>query len=226
MNESARLIVQIKKVIRGSLLESIANKLVSVVGHVATSFNNRDKDQSINNTLAYRADIDGLRALSVSLVILYHANIGLFPGGFIGVDVFFVISGYLISTIISKELIQQRFSFTHFYKRRIARILPLFFTVTFTSLLLAYALFSPADLVNYADSMRYAAGFLSNFYFLKSSDYFAPASELLPLLHTWSLAIEEQYYVFWPLIMIAGYKYLGQNSLIFIFSIVTIGLIA
>jgi peptidoglycan/LPS O-acetylase OafA/YrhL len=174
---------------------------------------NKEQAAAGGHVLSYRPDIDGLRALAVSFVIIYHSGWGLLPGGFIGVDIFFVISGFLITSIILKDLQKDRFSFRHFYKRRIARILPLFYTVGLVSLAVGYLVFTPGDLINLADSLRYAVGFISNIYFYKSSDYFEPASELLPLLHTWSLGIEEQFYVFWPLILILGAKYLKRSIL-------------
>jgi len=185
---------------------------------------NKEQAASGDHVLSYRPDIDGLRALAVSFVIIYHSGWALLPGGFIGVDIFFVISGFLITSIILKDLQKDRFSFKQFYKRRIARILPLFYTVGLVSLAVGYLIFTPADLINLADSLRYAVGFISNIYFYKSSDYFAPASELLPLLHTWSLGIEEQFYVFWPLILILGARYLKRSILFGLLIVLALGL--
>lgn len=149
----------------------------------------------------YRKDIDGLRALAVLLVIVFHAFPKAMPGGFIGVDVFFVISGYLISTIILTDLNQNSFSFKHFYARRIKRILPSLLTVLSSCLIFGwFALLSD----EYQLLGKHTAGsalFISNILLWGESGYFDTAAELKPLLHMWSLGIEEQFYLFWPLIL-------------------------
>lgn len=149
----------------------------------------------------YRSEIDGLRALAVLPVILFHAGFDMFSGGFVGVDVFFVISGYLITTIIINELEEGQFSILGFYERRARRILPALFFVMVVCLPVAWLWMMPSDLVKFGESMVAVATFVSNIFFWKESGYFATASELTPLLHTWSLAVEEQFYILYPLLL-------------------------
>jgi peptidoglycan/LPS O-acetylase OafA/YrhL len=148
----------------------------------------------------YRPEIDGMRAIAVLSVILNHAGFVTVPGGFVGVDIFFVISGYLITSIILKEITQNRFSFLKFYQRRIRRIIPALFLVMFASLVTAYFMALPAQLEDISKSAIAVALSVSNFYFWSQSGYFAPASEFMPLLHTWSLGVEEQFYFLFPII--------------------------
>ncbi|MBA2124751.1 hypothetical protein DLM45_00730 [Hyphomicrobium methylovorum] len=152
--------------------------------------------------IGYRADIDGLRALAVALVILFHAKLGFFSGGFIGVDVFFVISGYLIASIISRDVAEGRFSIAQFYARRARRILPALFVVIIASAIAAmFILVIPQDLLTFAYSVRATLLFYSNFFFSRAGDYFQPALETQPMLHTWSLGVEEQFYLIAPLLL-------------------------
>ena len=151
---------------------------------------------------AYRHDIEGLRALAVTPVILYHAHL-FCPGGFVGVDVFFVISGYLITKIVQGEYERGRFTFIYFYHRRIRRIFPALFVMFAISSALACVLLLPDELLNYGKSLMASAAFASNIFFRSQIDYFAAASAEKPLLHVWSLAVEEQFYIFWPLILVA-----------------------
>ena len=162
----------------------------------------------------YRPEIDGLRAIAVSVVILYHAQItvlGLKPfrGGFIGVDIFFVISGYLITSIILKELLSCGvFSFKHFYERRIRRIIPLLLFVMIVSLPFGWVYLMPNEFIDFSKSILYSLGFSSNFYFHYSAlRYGAPEGLSKPFLHTWSLSIEEQYYVLFPLFLMFAFTY-------------------
>ena len=148
----------------------------------------------------YRADIDGLRAVAVLLVVFHHAFPPLLPGGFIGVDLFFVISGFLISTIIFQSLEQGTFSFLDFYKRRVKRIFPALCLVLLASFACGWFVLLPADYKQLGKHMAAGAAFVSNFAFWSESGYFESGSKLKPLLHLWSLGIEEQYYIFWPLI--------------------------
>jgi len=154
------------------------------------------------HAIPYRPDIDGLRAVAVWLVVFYHFGVPFLGGGYTGVDVFFVISGYLITTIILTQVQSGRFSLLQFYERRARRILPALFVVMAASTVAALALFIPADLVAFAESAAATTVFASNFYFNERSGYFSPAAELQPLLHTWSLAIEEQFYLIHPLALI------------------------
>jgi peptidoglycan/LPS O-acetylase OafA/YrhL len=155
----------------------------------------------------YRREIDGLRALAVIPVILFHAGIDSFAGGFVGVDVFFVISGYLITSIILEEIEGGRFSIVDFYERRARRILPALFLVMLTCVPLAWLLLLPGDVKEFSQSLVAVSVFASNFLFWHQSGYFDTAAELKPLLHTWSLAVEEQYYVFFPLLLILTWRF-------------------
>lgn len=158
----------------------------------------------------YRREIDGLRALAVLPVILFHAGFETFSGGFVGVDVFFVISGYLITTIILAELEQGKFSIVNFYERRARRILPALFLVMLFCIPFAWVLLTPADLNSFAKSLVAVPLFVSNVFFWRDGGYFETAAELKPLLHTWSLAVEEQYYVLFPLFLMLFWR-LGKR---------------
>ena len=164
--------------------------------------------------LNYRPEIDGLRAIAVVAVIFYHAQITVFghkpfKGGFIGVDIFFVISGYLITSIILKELVTTgSFSFKHFYERRIRRILPVLLFVMLVSLPFAWMHLLPSNLIDFSKSILYSLGFSSNFYFHYSGQAYGAESGLFkPFLHTWSLSVEEQYYILFPIVLLFTFKY-------------------
>jgi peptidoglycan/LPS O-acetylase OafA/YrhL len=159
----------------------------------------------------YRADIDGLRGLAVIAVVLFHAGVPGFGGGFVGVDVFFIISGFLITSIIAREISQGAFSLAHFYERRVRRIFPALFTMLALSILPAYVLLPPSELKLFAQSMLSAALFGSNFFFWSKTGYFDAPAESHPLLHTWSLAIEEQFYLVFPLLFMFAAKALGAR---------------
>lgn len=152
--------------------------------------------------MQYRPEIDGLRSLAVIPVILFHAGFGLFSGGYIGVDIFFVISGYLITTILLEEIKADRFSLIRFYERRARRILPALFLVVCACIPFAWEMLPPKDMKNFSQSILSVVGYVSNIFFWKTSDYFATASELKPLLHTWSLSVEEQYYLLFPALLL------------------------
>lgn len=150
----------------------------------------------------YRPEIDGLRAVAVLPVILYHAGVPALDGGFIGVDVFFVISGYLITSILLDDLRRDRFSVLGFYERRARRILPALGVVLVACLPFAWAWMVPKDLEDFLRSLTAVCLFVSNAYFWSETDYFDTAAELKPLLHTWSLAVEEQFYFIFPLLLL------------------------
>ena len=141
----------------------------------------------------YRPEIDGLRALAVLPVIAFHAGFSGFSGGFVGVDVFFVISGYLITGILAADLREGRYSIARFYERRARRILPALFVMLAASVVAAQVLLLPPPFEDFSASVFTVVLFLSNMLFLSEVDYFAPAAEETPLLHTWSLAVEEQF---------------------------------
>lgn len=158
-------------------------------------------DDSTPITGQYRKDIDGLRALAVLSVLFYHIQPHLLPGGYLGVDVFFVISGYLITRIILREHHQQCFSFIQFYSRRFKRIFPALFVVLLLSALVSIVFLTPETYPNFMTSGRYAAAQISNFLFAKRVGYFDQGFSGQPLLHTWSLGVEEQFYLLWPLLI-------------------------
>ena len=167
--------------------------------------------------LNYRPEIDGLRAVAVLAVIFYHAQITIldhqpFQGGFIGVDIFFVISGYLITSIILKELITTgTFSFKYFYERRIRRILPALLLIMLLSFPFAWSYIIPGSFIDFSKSILYSLGFSSNFYFhFTGQQYGAESGLLKPFLHTWSLSVEEQYYILFPIILLITFKYLRK----------------
>jgi peptidoglycan/LPS O-acetylase OafA/YrhL len=150
----------------------------------------------------YRPEIDGLRALAVVPVILFHAGFEAFSGGFVGVDVFFVISGYLITSIILTQKAAGTFSLMNFYERRARRILPALFAVLVASTVAAWFLLLPNEMRRFSESLVSVSLFASNVFFYLTSGYFGSASETKPLLHTWSLSVEEQYYLLFPVIVL------------------------
>ncbi|EMW0511787.1 acyltransferase [Enterobacter mori] len=166
--------------------------------------------------IKYRADIDGLRAIAVLLVVLYHAKLPV-PGGFIGVDVFFVISGFLITMIMDKEIREGRFTYSSFYTRRIKRLVPAFaFMLAILFFYCSYYLM-PEDLLSFSKSAVLSLFGISNFYFFFNTNYF-DSSVSEPLLHTWSLSVEEQFYLFWPFILMAIYKSKKSSVKVIIFA--------
>ena len=162
--------------------------------------------------MQYRAEVDGLRAVAVIAVIIFHAGFSFFPGGYAGVDVFFVISGYLITSILLAELHSGRFSLASFYERRVRRILPALFFVCAVTLPFSWFLLVPDELKTYMGSMAATALFSSNVFFWRASGYFGPDAEVQPLLHTWSLGVEEQYYLIFPVALIVFWR-LGVRAL-------------
>ena len=173
--------------------------------------------------ISYRPEIDGLRALAVLSVIFYHTKFKfldyeLFKGGFVGVDIFFVISGYLITSIIFKDLyFNSSFSFKYFYERRIRRILPVLLLVILTSFIFAWFFLLPENFIDFSKSSLYSLGFSSNLYFWYSGQQYGAVSGFLqPLLHTWSLSVEEQYYIIFPLIFVIVFKYFKKHIIYFL----------
>jgi peptidoglycan/LPS O-acetylase OafA/YrhL len=161
----------------------------------------------------YRPEIDGLRAIAIIPVIFFHAGFDSFKGGYVGVDIFFVISGYLISSIIFKELSTETFTLKSFYERRARRILPALFLVVIVSMPLALLWMPPADMLDFSQSIVSIPLFFSNFLFYFESGYFDATMEVKPLFHTWSLAVEEQFYMVFPLLLIFLWKY-GKRKII------------
>jgi len=170
-------------------------------------------------SIHYRPEIDGLRALAVLPVLLFHIGFSGFGGGFVGVDIFFVISGYLITSIILREKSENDFSITRFYERRARRILPALLAMIFACLCISYFWMAPTQLKEFAGSSISAIFFVSNVFFLKHSSYFDAASEEMPLLHTWSLAVEEQYYIIFPIFILLTWR-VGFKA---VFSLVIMG---
>jgi len=164
---------------------------------------NRPQQRRDQAMMKYRADIDGLRAVAVLPVVLFHAGLTLFSGGFVGVDVFFVISGFLITKIIIDDIEQGRYSVARFYERRIRRIMPAYLVTVTLTLVVALVLLLPDDLADLGSSALWSALMSSNvFFWIESRDYFNGAAELKPLLHTWSLSVEEQFYVLFPIVLL------------------------
>jgi peptidoglycan/LPS O-acetylase OafA/YrhL len=154
---------------------------------------------STSQTLRYRPDIDGLRGVAVLLVVIFHAVPGNAPGGFVGVDVFFVISGFLITGIILNDQQRQRFSFANFYARRIRRIFPALIVVLLATYAVGWYLLMPDEFASLGRNVLGGAAFVSNFVLWSAVGYFDFEAGSKPLLHLWSLGVEEQFYIFWPL---------------------------
>ncbi|RVB98134.1 acyltransferase, partial [Mesorhizobium sp. M7A.F.Ca.CA.002.15.2.1] len=161
----------------------------------------------------YRRDIDGLRAVAVLPVVLFHFGVSAIPGGFTGVDIFFVISGYLISCSLPDDLERGQFSIGRFYWRRARRILPALTFVILLSSIAAWFILLPSDLHEFSLSVIAAATFWSNIYFWRTMNYFSIDAELRPLLHTWSLSVEEQYYIFAPILLYLIHRYVSKRWL-------------
>lgn len=178
--------------------------------------------------IKYRPDIDGLRAVAVMAVVLHHLLPRLVPGGYVGVDVFFVISGYLITKIISREIEEGTFTFVRFYERRVRRLFPALFAMLAATLVAGWFLLLPSD---YLSTFRAALGtviFSSNVVFWKEMEagYFAVDAKLNPLLHTWSLAVEEQFYLFFPILLLVCYRYAKRFLVAILIAIALVTLLA
>jgi len=172
--------------------------------------------------IPFRQDINGLRAVAVLAVVFYHADIELFKGGWLGVDIFFVISGYLISNIIISELNEGTFTFKNFYLRRVRRILPALFSTLLFTIPFSYILLTPKAMEEYINSLIPSVFFYSNYHFMNLDFYTAESTKVMPLLHTWSLAIEEQYYILFPLLAYLLYKYF-KKYFIFLIGFIAVG---
>ncbi|MCB1582669.1 MAG: acyltransferase family protein [Marinicella sp.] len=173
-------------------------------------------------SIKYRKDIDGLRAIAVMPVVLFHSGVPFFSGGYVGVDIFFVISGYLITGILLKDLSTQQFSIVEFYHRRVKRIFPALFTVLIVTTLLSMWLMFPGEFKKYQSSLLSTLLFYSNYFFMFDIGYFDGPAESKPLLHMWSLAVEEQFYVLFPIYLYLVNKYFKQHVLkitVFIFAL-------
>jgi peptidoglycan/LPS O-acetylase OafA/YrhL len=172
-----------------------------------------------------RIEIDGLRALAVIPVILFHAGYESFKGGYVGVDIFFVISGFLITKIILDDLEKGTFSLIDFYKRRARRILPALFFVVIISLPFAWLLMTPAEIHQFSNSVIAVSLFISNFFFYLQDNYFTATAEMTPLLHTWSLAVEEQYYIVFPIIMSLFWVKFRSRTVLAIIAVTLVSLV-
>ena len=173
----------------------------------------------------YRADVDGLRAVAIVPVLLFHANFAAFGGGFVGVDIFFVISGFLITGLILPEVLQGTFSVRNFYERRVRRIFPALFAVLLFCSVVGAVLLLPTDLKSFAKSLSATTFFISNFFFNSEAGYFDTDAHGKPLLHTWSLAVEEQYYILFPLCLLAVQRFLGGRHKLFTWVVVLVSLV-
>lgn len=175
--------------------------------------------------MQYRREIDGLRGIAVLSVILFHAGFSIFSGGFVGVDVFFVISGYLITSIMIGELRSGTFSFLSFYERRARRILPALFLVVLACFPFALNWLSSSDLLDFSRSLSHLMVFASNFHFNRTTGYFDLGADLKPLLHTWSLSVEEQYYLLFPVLFAFLFRFKERFLLISFFVLAALSLI-
>ncbi len=170
----------------------------------------------------YRPEVDGLRAVAVLIVVFYHAGLG-FSGGFIGVDVFFVISGYLITSLILKDAQNGTFTLSNFWQRRIRRIVPAAVVLVLFTLVVGWFILLPDDFVGLGNSALSQTFFAANIYFWRTLDYFAVAADEKPLLHTWLLAVEEQFYLFFPVLLLVLFRFKGLRSKAALLSIFLVG---
>lgn len=164
-----------------------------------------------SHVLTYKPEIDGLRSVAVLSVLIFHLGFPYLPGGFTGVDIFFVISGYLITQIIAGDMQAGRFSLLDFYRRRALRILPPLFALLLFVSLAAWVVFLPTEMSDFGQSISWTAMFSSNIYFFKEINYFNPEAKFNPLLHTWSLGVEEQFYIVVPVILWLLFRFARRN---------------
>ena len=170
------------------------------------------RESADSHLIRYRSDVDGLRAVAVLSVVFFHLFKPALPGGYLGVDMFFVVSGYLITAIIWLEIREGRFSIARFYDRRIRRIMPALLLLLLITTLASIPLLLPSDLIGYGKSLLATLVFSANIYFWRDTDYFSPAAEQKPLLHIWSLGVEEQFYILFPLILLLLARWWPQRA--------------
>ncbi|WP_312584802.1 acyltransferase family protein [Atlantibacter sp.] len=181
------------------------------------------KDTGKTQSAMYRPDIDGLRAVAVLLVLFFHAGFEFFSGGYVGVDVFFVISGFLITGILISSIEKNKYSFKIFIFSRITRLYPALISTVIITIIIGFLVFTPSDYINLGKTAIYTIASVSNFYFWMKSGYFDTSSETNPLLHTWSLSVEQQFYLIWPLILVLAMK-LGRKGVLY--TILAFGLVS
>ncbi len=176
----------------------------------------------VNKKISYRPEIDGLRAVAVISVLIFHLNPEILPGGFLGVDIFFTISGFLITSIIYDDILKGHFSFKNFFRKRILRLVPPSVFVVFATIFCGFYLLGPSSLYLLIKSAISSLAMSANIFFWKilGLNYFAPESETLPLLHFWSLAIEEQFYFFWPPVLFILSKYFNKRIFLYAFLLI------
>ncbi len=168
------------------------------------------------SVITYRPDIDGLRALAIIPVLLFHLGANWLPGGFLGVDVFFVISGYLITSIILKDHDSGRFSYTNFWMRRIRRIFPLLAIMVIVTLIVSYFLTFKPDLQSIGKVGLSSIFSVANMALWRMTSYWGPAAENSPFLHSWSLSVEEQFYLIYPAFLLILLKYMKHHIVMFL----------
>lgn len=166
--------------------------------------------------MKYRTDIDGLRSVAIIPVVLFHAGLGLVSGGYVGVDVFFVISGFLITSVIMRGIQKDTFSFTHFYERRARRLLPALFAVLVFSLVVGFFVMSPVQFRDMGTAMVATVFYVANILMWSRNGYFQSSSEYDPMLHMWSLSVEEQFYIFYPVLLLLIVKGLKRRPLLLV----------
>jgi peptidoglycan/LPS O-acetylase OafA/YrhL len=171
------------------------------------------KDTGKTQSALYRPDIDGLRAVAVLLVLFFHAGFDFFSGGYVGVDVFFVISGYLITGILVSGIEKNKYSFKTFILSRITRLYPALISTVIITIIIGFMLFTPSDYINLGKTAIYTIASISNFFFWMKAGYFDTSSETNPLLHTWSLSVEQQFYLIWPLVIVLAIRSSRKRAL-------------